>query len=201
MISLAFKPADAMVRPAAVSIGADHGDLVRQRRVGQRDGDAVIVRTHVKRVLVRERNVDARARRGALGERGNPRLAAAGRIAHDISENGRQHRNAMLLLAVDSDDRALAVAFGLVRGKQRHRQLAHMAADLLARLGERAQVFFEFSGERIIDDGNDRDLAQWRVHGLPGFDRDVVNERKRALDLHRPSSPAPFYCCANDWSV
>jgi len=24
---------------------------------------------------------------------------------------------------------------------------------------------------------------------LPGFDRDVVNERKRALDLHRRSSP------------
>jgi hypothetical protein len=45
--------------------------------------------------------------------------------------------------------------------------------------------FSNFPGEWIVDNGNDCNLAQRRVHGLPGFDRNVINERKRALDLHR----------------
>jgi hypothetical protein len=54
------------------------------------------------------------------------RAAARGGIAHDVSKNGRKHRNAMLLLTVDPDDRALALAFRPVRGEQRHRHLAYM---------------------------------------------------------------------------
>ena len=32
-------------------------------------------------------------------------------------------------------------------------------------------------------------LRSGGVDGLPGFDRDVVDERERALDLHRRNSP------------
>ena len=38
------------------------------------------MRADIQRILGRERNVDRRARRRALGERGNPGLAAADRI-------------------------------------------------------------------------------------------------------------------------
>ena len=70
----------------------------------------------------------------------------------------------------------LAVAFRLVRREQRNRELADLPADLLARLGQRAQVPLEFSGKRIVDDRDHRDLAQRRVDRPPGFDGDIVNE-------------------------
>ena len=194
MISLARKPADAMVRPPAVRVGADDRDLVRQRRIGQRDGDAVVVRAHVERVLVRERNVDGGARRGALGERGDPRLAAAGRVAHHVAEHGGEHRDAVLLLAVHADDRGLAVALRLVRREQRDREAADVPADLGARVGERLEVALEAAGERIVDDGRDRDLAQRRIDALAGFVRDLVDEGQRPLDLHR--NPSGYSFCS-----
>src|SRR5262249_13229307 len=107
------KPADSMVWTAAVGKRADDCDLVRQRRVRKRDGNTVIVRADVKRVLVRKRNVDGRARRGALCERGNPRLAAASRLAHHVAEHRREHGHAMLLLAVNAYDGGLAIALRL----------------------------------------------------------------------------------------
>src|SRR3954471_3998175 len=94
-----YGPADAVVWPAAVGVSADDRDLVRQRRIMQRECDAVVMRAHVERVLVGEWNVDRGAGRDTLGERGNPRLAASGRLAHRIAEDGGQHGDAMLLLA------------------------------------------------------------------------------------------------------
>ena len=47
------KPADAVVRPTAARVGADHGDLVGQRSVVERKADAVVMRADVQRILVR----------------------------------------------------------------------------------------------------------------------------------------------------
>jgi hypothetical protein len=55
--------------------------------------------------------------------------------------------------------------------------------------------FRTFRREWIVDDGNDCDLAQRRVHGLPGFDRNVINERKRAAICMR-SPPRHFFVVA-----
>src|SRR4249919_4209853 len=134
------KAADPMVGAAAVGECADDRDFVWQRGVRERDGDAVVVRTDVERVLMRKRNVDGGARRGPLGERGDPRLAAAGGLAHNVSEHGGEHGYAVLLLAVDADDGGLAVALRLVRRKHGNRERADRAADPGAGVGERLEV-------------------------------------------------------------
>ena len=51
------------------------------------------------------------------------------------------------------------------------------------------QVALEASGERIVDDGGDRDLAQRRIDPLAGLAAHLVDERQRALDVHGPLPP------------
>src|SRR5258708_24946099 len=60
--------------------------------------------TLFRSILVRQRNVDRGARRGALGQRRDPRLAAARRLAHHIAEDGSEQRDAVLLLAIDRSE-------------------------------------------------------------------------------------------------
>src|SRR3982074_159418 len=70
------KPSDTMMGAPARGIDRDDRDLVRLRAVMQRNGHAVVVRTHIECILVSERNVDRRTGRRALGHRGNPGFAA-----------------------------------------------------------------------------------------------------------------------------
>ena len=74
---------------------------------------------------------------GALGHRGNPGLAAARRLAHDVAEHGGEHGDAVLLLAGQADDRALAVALRRIRPQQFKRNGRHFPADRIARLHQR----------------------------------------------------------------
>jgi hypothetical protein len=123
----------------------------------------------------------------APGERRDPGLAAACRLAHHIAEHGGEHRDAMLLLAVHADDRGLAVALRLVRSEQRNREAANVPADLGAGIGQPGKVALEAPGKRIVEDGHDRDLAQRRIDRLAGFDAGFVDEGQRPLDPHRRS--------------
>src|SRR5262249_61604407 len=130
----------AMIGAATVGERADDRDLVRQRRIRQRDRDAVVMRTHVERVFVRERNINGDARRCAFGDRGDPRLAAAGSFAHLVAEYGGEHRDPVLLLAVNTDDRSLAITLRLVRREHGNRERADGASDSGAGVGERLQI-------------------------------------------------------------
>ena len=96
---------------------------------------------------MRERNVDRRARRRALGHRGDPCLSAADRLAHHVAEHRRKHGVSMLLLAVDADDRRLAVADCRIRRQELHSDGADLTSDRFARRRKRAQVAFEAAGE------------------------------------------------------
>src|SRR3546814_16635207 len=68
------------------------------------DRHAVVVRTHVKRVLVGQRNIDRRAGRGPLALRRDPGKAATGGLTQDVAKGGGQQGDAMLLLAPQSYD-------------------------------------------------------------------------------------------------
>src|SRR5688572_7105920 len=173
-----------MVRPAAIGIGADNRDLVGQGRVVQRQCDAVVMRAHVERVLMRERNVDGGAGGDAFGQRGYPGLAAAGRVAHRIAEYGGQHRYAVFLLAVHADQRGLAVALRLVRTEQRDGHGGNLAADRDAGVGERAQVWLVAAGERIVDHRHSLDPAQWRLGRRTRFLAHDVDKGQDTLDEH-----------------
>jgi len=95
----------------------------------------------------------------------------------------------VLLLAVQADNRRLAVTLRLVRREQRHGDPTDLPADLLARLGQRAEVALEPAGIGIVDDGSDRDFAQRRIDGLPSLGCNLVAKRKRALDLYHHLPP------------
>src|SRR3546814_19890615 len=84
--------------------------LVVVRCVVEGDRHAVVVRTHVKRVLVGQRNIDRRAGRGPLALRRDPGKAATGGLTQDVAKGGGQQGDAMLLLAPQSYDGSLAVA-------------------------------------------------------------------------------------------
>ncbi len=173
-----------MIKPTARGVGADQRDFVGQGRVMQRDADAVIVRAHIERVLVGERDVDGRSRRGALGEGGNPGLAAAGRVAHHVAENRGQHGVAMLLLAGKPDDRGLAVAHRFARGEQADRQRADLARDRLARLRQRRQILDVAAGERILHNRHHCGLAQRRIGAAAGLAAHFVDKAQYPLDVH-----------------
>ena len=147
--------------------------------------DAVVVGAHIERVLVRERNVDAGAGAGALGHRRNPGLAAAGRVAHDVAEHGREHRNPVLLLAGKADDRALAVALHRKRPHQIERDGRITSRPICgARLDQHGEVGLEFSRQRILHDRDSRDLAQRRLRRLAGFAAGFVDECENFSNLH-----------------
>src|SRR3546814_14561636 len=93
-----------------VGVAAYHGDLVVVRCVVEGDRHAVVVRTHVKRVLVGQRNIDRRAGRGPIALRRDPGKAATGGLTPDVANGGGQQGDAMLLLAPQSSDARLAVA-------------------------------------------------------------------------------------------
>src|SRR3546814_3735952 len=74
------------IETTTVGVAAYHGDLVVVRCVVEGDRHAVVVRTHVKRVLVGQRNIDRRAGRGPLALRRDPGKAATGRSEEHTSE-------------------------------------------------------------------------------------------------------------------
>src|SRR3984957_20159953 len=111
--------ADAGIEPAAVRQTKDHGDFVGHRRIGQHQRHAVVMGADVDVVLVVHRNIDRRARAGFLGDRKNPRFAAAEQVADGIGERRGQKRVGVFLLAVEADDTALAVALHVVAAPRR----------------------------------------------------------------------------------
>ena len=140
---------------------------------------------------MRQRNIDRRTRRRAFGHRGDPGLAAAGRRTHDVAENRREHRVAVLLLAIDADHRGLAVAHRRIALQQTHRNLADLATDRLARSRQGGQILLEATGKRIADDRDRRGLAQAGRHRPPRIDADLFEERQYAPDLHHRPSEVP----------
>ena len=48
------------------------------------------------------------------------------------------------------------------------------------------EVRLEAAGERIVDDGDGRDLAQRRIDLLAGLEAHFVHEGQHALDVTRP---------------
>ena len=157
---LEFQSADTRADSTAIGDAEDDGDLVRQRCVGQQHGHAVIVRSDVERVLGRQRNVDRRAGRRPLRERGNPGFAAADGIAKRIGEGRGQKRVGMLLLTGQTGDAGLAIALDLIGTEGLDQQLAHFAAEVLAGGDHGLQVIHLPARKRILHDRDDRHLAQ-----------------------------------------
>src|SRR3984885_15039032 len=176
--------ADTLVRPATGGIDRDDRDLVRLRRIRQHQGHAIVMRTHVQRILVRERNVDRSTGSGALGHRRNPRFAAAGGLAHHIAEHGGEHGVAVLLLAIDADHRGLAVTHCLIRRQQPHSNCADLAADRFAGARQRRKVFDKTPRERIVDDRDRGGLAKRRGYVAPVGSSDLVEKSEKPLDRH-----------------
>src|SRR5260370_17374677 len=112
-------------------VSADDRNLVRQRCVRQCDGDTIVVRPDVKRVLMSKGNVDRRPRGRPLCKRRYPRPAASRGRADDIAKDRRQQSYTVFLLSGEINDRGFSVTFYRVRphGSQRDRR------DLLAKRG------------------------------------------------------------------
>src|SRR5262249_23957622 len=101
-------------------------------------------------VLMAERYIEDGTGRRYLDIRGDNRLPAADRGPHRLSEHGVNASAAMLHLAVDADERALAVGDG--RPAEQLDQIRHQPfAKHRPCLEERTQILDEVPGEGIGD--------------------------------------------------
>ena len=141
----------------------------------QRDADAVIVRAHIERVLVGERDIDGRSRRRALGEGRYPGLAAAHGLAHDVAERRSQHGVAMFLLAGKADHRRLAVTDRLIGREQRYGDGANFPSDRLARHGQWRQAIHVAAGKRVVNHGKHSGAAQRLLGFRSAFVKDFFD--------------------------
>ena len=96
-----------------------------------------------------------------------------------------EERRRVLVLAVQADDRRLAVA--LDGSPQRlHRPLPEQRAERLPRLDQGREVVRKPSRERVLDDGHRRRLAD-RLRDLPpAVCPDFFDDRDELADLHGP---------------
>src|SRR3954463_8139429 len=176
--------ADAGIEPAAIGHAHDQGDLVGGGRVGwQRDRDAIIMRADIKRILMRPRHVDCAARYCQLGERRDPRLRAADRIAQRSGEGRRQHRIGMFEFAAETDDAAFAVAFDFVRAHRLDAGLRKCAADFDARLDDLREVLDVTPSQRAANDCNRRHAAERHIRAAPRLDVLVIDRSDEAADF------------------
>src|SRR2546422_2161455 len=79
---------DSGIQSPAVGHANNDGDLIRQWRIVERDGHAVIMRSHIKGVFAGERNINGCPRSASLGHGRDPRLSAANGLPEWVCECG-----------------------------------------------------------------------------------------------------------------
>lgn len=88
---------------------------------------------------------------------GDDGLAAADGAADALASLGMQHSRGMLQFAVHADDAALAVGLNGLSAQDLSALLSQQLTQVLAVLGQLAQVFLPHASIRILDDGRNRD--------------------------------------------
>src|SRR3546814_19708636 len=78
----------SVIETPTVGVAAYHGDLVVVRCVVEGVRSVVVVRTHVQRVHVGQRNIDSRAGRGPLSHRRDQGTAAQGGARPHVARGG-----------------------------------------------------------------------------------------------------------------
>ncbi len=155
-----LQSAQAGIEPAAGGKGPDQHHLVAVGAVRELRGDRVVVRAHVQRILVRERDVDRGARAAALAGRRHPGLAAPDGLADGIGRGVGQQRIAVLVLTVDAHHDRLAVALDRAARGGFLDAAAELAAQLRRGIDPGRQVRLVAARERVVEAGGDDDLAQ-----------------------------------------
>ena len=185
-----------MVEPPAIGDAADYRDLVGQRRVGHHHAHPVVMRAHIERILVRQRDVDRFAGIGPLGEGRDPGLAAAHRAAHGVAVDRGQHRHPVLLLARRPDQRRLAVRIGRIRAERLDRHGRDLFADRGRGVDQRAQILdIALPGERVPYHRHDGDLPERLVRLAAHLAHGLVDGGEQLPDMHDP----PRRGCGSDF--
>src|SRR5437773_8875097 len=184
------------VGPAAVRDGDREHDLVGARRVVEPHLHRVVVGAHERRVLEVERDVDRRAGAAELLGRGDDGLAPADRRAKGRAELRMKQRGGVLVFASLADDRGLAVGLGGATEGLR-RLLREQRPELLPRVDEQRELLDELPGERVLDDGDRRDLAYGTPRGAAPAGQDLLHHGDELSDLHHRAQPSPTYASAS----
>ena len=164
----------------------DH-DLVRARRVGDPHLEGLVVRADAVIVLVLDRDVDRRTG-GATLLRGREQRRTVDRLAHPVAEaQVVDDRRAVLDLAVEADERALAVALDLA-AEQLERALGQQRPERLAVLvDQRLEILDVAPGERVRDHGAGSDHPHRRIDRAAPLLVDVLDDGDDLPQpLHRP---------------
>src|SRR5262245_22877827 len=179
---LAAELGQAGLRPAGRGQRDPDDDLVRARRVGDAHLERQVVRAHgvVRRVL--EREVERRTRGTALLGRGQERCAAD-RVANAVAEaEVVQDRRAVLHLAVEADERSLAVGLG-VAAERGERACDEQAAEGLAvGVDERREILDETAGERVLDHRRGGGDHEWRLDRPASVGVYLLDDRDELAD-------------------
>ena len=97
----------------------------------------------------------------------------------------------MLLLASQSNDRGLAVAFNSIRCHRLDTQRRDPLAQRRARLDEGREIFDPAARKLVRNDRRHRDLAQRRIRLVPTLAEHVLLIGQDLSDIHRFVSPSP----------
>src|SRR5271154_492798 len=104
--------AHARQRPSAIGNRNGHHDLIRPGCVGNADLHAIEVASHVRSILVTERDIERHAKPSALLRRRYQRRALAEHLPNWSSQFGVKERGRMLEFAVLSHRGSLTIALG-----------------------------------------------------------------------------------------
>src|SRR5262245_25226187 len=174
---LAAERAEPRVRPAARRDDDPDHELVRPRCVGDPHLERLVVGADGVVVLVLDGDVERRAGGAALLGRGEERRPLD-RVAHLVAEaEVVDHRRAVLHVAVEPDQRALAHSL-CRRTEERQRALREQLAEGLAvAVDQRLEIVDESACERVFDDRAGGDHPGRRSDRPPALPLDVLDDR------------------------
>src|SRR6185437_2418065 len=161
--------ADPGIQAPPVGNAEDDGHFVRHRCIRQHHGHAVVMRTYVNVVFVVHRDIDESAGAALLRKGRNPGIAAANCVTDGVGEGGREQGVGVLLLAVQADNAALAVALDLVLAEGPERQCGDLVAKLHAALDHRLQIVDVSPRIGVLDDRDGGDAPQRPLGRPAGF--------------------------------